>query len=147
MILLPNQLLSCAYMIFAGWFYAFLFAFYKRLFRVFQKYKISIILEIVIQIILMGIVYRGLYKINYANFNIYLWIAFFVGIYLYIRFYSLLFLSAFELLVNILRIFIRPFRIAYLKISAIIKRQRKLRRDKRWKKKVRKKQQFARRKN
>lgn len=147
MILLPNQLLSLVYMLFAGWFYALFYAFYKRVFHCLERYKLSLLLDIVFQMVVCFIVYRGLYKINYGNFNIYLWLAFFIGIYLYISFYSLLFLSAFELLMEILNYIVRPLSIAYLKISAIIIRQRKGRRDKRWKKRLRKKQQHTKRKN
>lgn len=147
MILLPNQLLSLIYMVFAGWFYALCYAMYKRVLRFILRYKISILLEICIQFFLMWAVYHGLYKINYAQFNLYLWIAFFVGIFLYIYFYSLLFLSAFDLFVNILRFIFKPIIIAYLKFSVIIKRQRKCRREKRWKKKLKQHQNNVKRKN
>lgn len=147
MILLPNQLLSLLYMVFAGWFYALFYAFYKRVLKIFFKYKITIIVEILIQFFLMYIVYRGLYKINYGQQNLYLWIAFFVGIFLYIYFYSLLFLSAFEVFVLILRFLFKPINVAYLKFSVIINRQRKRRREKRWKKKLRQTKKHVKRKN
>lgn len=147
MILLPNQLLSLAYMVFAGWFYALSYAFYKRVFRYIEKYKLSILLEMLVQAMLMWVIYRGMYKINYATWNLYLWLAFFVGIYLYIHFYSLLFLSAFELFMSILRFSFRPANIAYLKISAIINKHRLRRREIRWKKKLSKKTKIAKRKN
>lgn len=147
MILLPNQLLSLLYMVFAGWFYALFYSMYKRILRCILKFKVSIVLEVIIQFGLMWIVYKGLYKINYAQFNIYLWFAFFVGVFLYIYFYSLLFLSAFELFVMILRFIFKPISVAYLKFSVIIKRQQKCRREKRWKKKLRQTKKHAKRKN
>ena len=147
MILLPNQLLSLLYMVFAGWFYALFYSMYKRVLRFILKFKLSIVLEIVIQFLLIWIVYKGLYKINYAQFNIYLWFAFFVGVFLYIYFYSLLFLSAFELFVMFLCYIFKPINIAYLKFSVIIKKQQKCRREKRWKKKLRQIKKHAKRKN
>ena len=147
MILLPSQLLSLLYMVFAGWFYALCYAFYKRLLRVILQYKITVFLEMIIQIFLMYIVYRGLYKINYGQQNLYLWIAFFVGIFLYIYFYSLIFLSAFEVFMSFLRFLFKPINIAYLKFSVIIKKQRKRRREKRWKKTLNLHKKIAKRKN
>jgi len=130
MILFPDQLLAIVYMLFAGWFYAFALSFYNRICQAIQKYKLSILLDIGIQFFLMYIVYKGMYKINYAIFNIYVWIIFVFGIFLYDRYYSVLFLSAFEQILKILRIILYPIHFAHAKFSVIIIEHSKTRRHK-----------------
>lgn len=130
MILFPDQLLALVYMLFAGWFYAFSLSFYNYIFHSLKKYKLSILLDICTQFFLVYIVYRGMYKINYAIFNIYVWIIFIFGIFLYDRYYSLIFMSSFEKILKILRIILYPMYFAHTKFSVIIIEHSKRRRHK-----------------
>ena len=144
MILFADQLLSLIYMLFMGWFYAFCIACYQCVFEYIRKHRIGIVFDITIQCILMYIVYRGMYKINYGIFNIYVWAMFLFGIFLYNYYYSILFLSAYEQILRILRTFCKPLVFAKSHISAIIVEHYIRRRNKLCKKRLLKQQRHLR---
>lgn len=130
MILLPTQLQSLVYMLFMGWGYGLAYSFINRLFYALRHKKIIYLVEIIFHAWFISILFLGLFRIHYGIMNLYLWLAFFLGLYLYLRCYSLLFLQVFEGFMKILRFLLKPLRIAYLKIFAIIRNSKKKRRMK-----------------
>lgn len=139
MILLPAQLQALTYMVFAGWLYGVLYSLLNRLTYCIRGKLIKYGIEVVIQVGLIITLYLGLYKINHGFINLYLLLMFILGLYLYLRFYSILFLTFFEKLLRLIKLFIRPFLIVLSKISVIIRRQyKRLRRKLKWKKKRKK---------
>lgn len=128
------QIKSLIYMLFAGYMYGLIYSLYNRFFYVFRKHLIIYILELIIQALLAFLVYYGLYLINHGRTNIYLFVMFFIGIYVYLNYYSTLFLSTFEVFMNFINKLVKPFRIVYLYFFGIIKRH-KGSRVKKWKQK------------
>lgn len=134
MISFDIQLKSLVYMLFAGFMYALLYSFYNRLFYAWRKSIVIYILEIAVQATLAFLVYTGLYFVNHGILNIYLFVIFLIGIYIYLNFYSTLFLSTFEVFMRFLGKLVAPIRIVYLKIFGII-RKHKGSRMKKWQQK------------
>lgn len=128
MILLPTQLQSLMYMVFMGWGYGVVYSFYNRFFYLVRKRFVIYVLEIVFHIAYMLLLYMGLFRINYGVLNLYLWLGFFLGLYVYLRWYTQIFLSLFESFMKVLTFVLKPLLIANSKIFAIIKRIRNKRR-------------------
>lgn len=130
MIILPTQLQSLIFMVFMGWVYGLAYSLFNRLFYIFRNKIIIYVLEILFHATFMGGLFAGLFTLQYGVMNLYLWLAFFFGLYLYLRLYSLFFLKLFESLMKFLQLFIRPLKIAYSKLFAIIRKGRIKRRKK-----------------
>ncbi len=122
MILLPAQLQSLAFMVWMGWGYGAIYSLWNRLFYRYRKKNIMLVLEIVFHVCFHAALYYGLFYIQYGIMNLYLWLAFFLGLYIYLRWYSLLFLRFYERCMRFLYATTKPLRIAYSKIFAIIKK-------------------------
>ena len=112
------QIKSLLFSLFIGWLYGFFYSIYE-LFPKKVPYFIHCIFEVIIQLILIYIVYIGLFLVNNGNINIYEILLFIIGKKVYYWYY----LSNSRKIVNILLKYLSPIMIVYLKIFDIIKKQ------------------------
>ena len=115
--LLATQVQALLYHFLIGWCYGLTYSFIAYFSESLKKTFIKFIVEAIFHICFVIIAFYGLYKINGSITNVYFITCFFIGIYLYFKFYYATFLIFYQYVNQRLK----PLKLAKNKINGIIK--------------------------
>lgn len=140
--LLPEQIQSLLYHVLVGWFYGLSFSFVTYMLYLTKSKLLSFIFEILFHVIFVVCAFIGLFYINAGRTNLYLIALFLVGIFVYYKFYQIVFLSAFQWFRRRLLPLKRLGQLVKKKLSCIIKKYKLfIKRSKKHGKRKRKKEE------